>query len=402
MRMLLKGGNVYDGQEMKVRDIIFTEEGIVSVGKEATLKDFDEAVNCMGLIVASGLCDVHVHFREPGFEYKETVETGSRAAAAGGYTDVCTMPNLNPPPVNMEGLQPQLKAIRANALVSVWPMGRITNSGKLADMEEIADFVAGFSDDGEGVMDEDMMKRAMEKAKTLNKLIVAHAEDTSYAPEDSRSEYLQLDRDLNLVAKTGCAYHMCHVSSKESVGLIREAKKSGLDVTCETAPHYLIFTKDNLPDEGRFKMNPPIRGREDRDALIQGISDGTVDMIATDHAPHSIEEKSRGFQNSLNGILGLETAFPVMYTNLVESTIISIEKLFDLMSINPKKRFNIGNYEIKEGKSADFVIINPEEYFQIDSAKFKSKGRSTPFEGMLVKGRIEKTIHQGSIIYQGE
>lgn len=343
MRMLLKGGNVYDGQEMKVRDIIFTEEGIVSVGKEATLKDFDEAVNCMGLIVAPGLCDVHVHFREPGFEYKETVETGSRAAAAGGYTDVCTMPNLNPPPVNMEGLQPQLKAIRANALVSVWPMGRITNSGKLADMEEIADFVAGFSDDGEGVMDEDMMKRAMEKAKTLNKLIVAHAEDTSYAPEDSRSEYLQLDRDLNLVAKTGCAYHMCHVSSKESVGLIREAKKSGLDVTCETAPHYLVFTKDNLPDEGMFKMNPPIRGREDRDALIQGISDGTVDMIATDHAPHSIEEKSRGFQNSLNGILGLETAFPVMYTNLVESTIISIEKLFDLMSINPKKRFNIGN-----------------------------------------------------------
>ena len=271
------------------------------------------------------------------------------------------MPNLNPPPVNMEGLQPQLKAIRANALVSVWPMGRITNSGKLADMEEIADFVAGFSDDGEGVMDEDMMKRAMEKAKTLNKLIVAHAEDTSYAPEDSRSEYLQLDRDLNLVAKTGCAYHMCHVSSKESVGLIREAKKSGLDVTCETAPHYLVFTKDNLPDEGMFKMNPPIRGREDRDALIQGISDGTVDMIATDHAPHSIEEKSRGFQNSLNGILGLETAFPVMYTNLVESTIISIEKLFDLMSINPKKRFNIGNYEIKEGKSADFVIINPKE-----------------------------------------
>ena len=190
MRMLLKGGNVYDGQEMKVRDIIFTEEGIVSVGKKATLKDFNETVNCMGLIVTPGLCDVHVHFREPGFEYKETVETGSRAAAAGGYTDVCTMPNLNPPPVNMEGLQPQLKAIRANALVSVWPMGRITNSGKLADMEEIADFVAGFSDDGEGVMDEDMMKRAMEKAKTLNKLIVAHAEDTSYAPEDSKNEYL--------------------------------------------------------------------------------------------------------------------------------------------------------------------------------------------------------------------
>lgn len=399
MRTLLKGGNVYDGKSFEIKDILYSEEGIISVGESVNLDDFDRAISCMGMVVATGLCDVHVHFREPGFEYKETVETGSRAAAAGGYTNVCTMPNLNPAPVNFKTLNVQLSAIKKSALIDVVPMGRITDSGMLANMYETADLVAGFSDDGAGVMDTDLMKKAMKTAKILGKIIVAHAEDTSYEPIDPRSEYMQLDRDLNLVAETGCSYHICHISSKESVALVREAKKAGLDVTCETAPHYLVFTDKNIPDEGRFKMNPPIRSAQDRSSLIEGIEDGTIDMIATDHAPHSAEEKAKGFSGSLNGIVGLECAFPVMYTNLVESTIITPGRLFDLMAINPKKRFGIGSYEIKEGCSADFVIIDPDIYFMIDSSKFKSKGRSTPFDGMQVKGRVEKTIYKGSVVY---
>lgn len=399
MRTLLKGGNVYDGKSFEIKDILYSEEGIISVGESVNLDDFDRAISCMGMVVATGLCDVHVHFREPGFEYKETVETGSRAAAAGGYTNVCTMPNLNPAPVNFKTLSVQLSAIKKSALIDVVPMGRITDSGMLANMYETADLVAGFSDDGAGVMDTDLMKKAMKTAKILGKIIVAHAEDTSYEPIDPRSEYMQLDRDLNLVAETGCSYHICHISSKESVALVREAKKAGLDVTCETAPHYLVFTDKNIPDEGRFKMNPPIRSAQDRSSLIEGIEDGTIDMIATDHAPHSAEEKAKGFSGSLNGIVGLECAFPVMYTNLVESTIITPGRLFDLMAINPKRRFGIGSYEIKEGCSADFVIIDPDIYFMIDSSKFKSKGRSTPFDGMQVKGRVEKTIYKGSVVY---
>lgn len=398
-RTLLKGGTVYDGKEFAVKDIVFTEDGIISVGENIGLSDFDEAISCMGLVVAPGFCDVHVHFREPGFEYKETIGTGSMAAAAGGYTDVCTMPNLNPPPATVEGLNVQLDAIKKDGIIGVWPIGRITNMGKLADMEEIAGSVVGFSDDGEGVMDASLMEEAMRIAKILNKPIVAHAEDISYTPEDPRSEYMQLDRDLNMVAKTGCKYHLCHMSSKESVKLMREAKKSGLDVTCESAPHYLIFTNSNLPDDGRFKMNPPIRSREDREALIEAVIDGTIDMIATDHAPHSAEEKSGGFRSSSNGIVGLECAFPVLYTNLVESTIISPERLFDLMSINPKKRFGIGSHKIAVGESSDFVIIDPDIYYQIDSTNFKSKGRATPFDGMMVKGPIEKTIYKGKIVY---
>ena len=400
MRTLLKGGNVYDGKSFEIKDILYSEEGIISVGESVNLDDFDRAISCMGMVVATGLCDVHVHFREPGFEYKETIETGSRAAAAGGYTNVCTMPNLNPAPVNFKTLNVQLSAIKKSALIDVVPMGRITDSGMLANMYETADLVAGFSDDGAGVMDTDLMKKAMKTAKILGKIIVAHAEDTSYEPIDPRSEYMQLDRDLNLVAETGCSYHICHISSKESVALVREAKKAGLDVTCETAPHYLVFTDKNIPDEGRFKMNPPIRSAQDRSSLIEGIEDGTIDMIATDHAPHSAEEKAKGFSDSLNGIVGLECAFPVMYTNLVESTIITPGRLFDLMAINPKRRFCIGSYEIKEGCSADFVIIDPDIYFMIDSSKFKSKGRSTPFDGMHVKGRVEKTIYNGSVVYE--
>lgn len=400
MRTLLKGGNVYDGKSFEIKDILYSEEGIISVGESVNLDGFDRAISCMGMVVATGLCDVHVHFREPGFEYKETVETGSRAAAAGGYTNVCTMPNLNPAPVNFKTLNVQLSAIKKSALIDVVPMGRITDSGMLANMYETADLVAGFSDDGAGVMDTDLMKKAMKTAKILGKIIVAHAEDTSYEPIDPRSEYMQLDRDLNLVAETGCRYHICHISSKESVALVREAKKAGLDVTCETAPHYLVFTDKNIPDEGRFKMNPPIRSAQDRSSLIEGIEDGTIDMIATDHAPHSAEEKAKGFSDSLNGIVGLECAFPVMYTNLVESMIITPGRLFDLMAINPKRRFGIGSYEIKEGCSADFVIIDPDIYFMIDSSKFKSKGRSTPFDGMHVKGRVEKTIYNGSVVYE--
>ena len=363
--------------------------------------------------VFPGFCDVHVHFREPGFSYKETILSGSQAAAAGGYTAVCTMPNLNPVPDSQEHLAQQLRLIEDGAAIHVYPYGAITVGQlgqQLSDMEEMAPDVIAFSDDGRGVQSDEMMLEAMRRAKKLGKMIVAHCEvndllkggyihDGEYAKAHghkgicSQSEYAQIARDLRLVEQTGCAYHVCHISAKESVELIRQAKKKGLDVTCETGPHYLVMDDSFLQEDGRFKMNPPLRGKEDRLALVEGICDGTIDMIATDHAPHSAEEKAKGLAGSAFGIVGIETAFPVLYTHLVKTGIISLEKLAELLSVNPRRRFNIPLGE-------DFTVWDLQEEFTVDPEKFLSMGKATPFTGWNLTGVCVMTVCDGKIVYK--
>ena len=366
-------------------------------------------------IIVPGLCDVHVHFREPGFSYKETIASGSAAAAHGGYTAVCTMPNLDPVPDSAEHLQVQLDAIKRGAAIKVLPYGAITVGEKgerLADMEAISDKVCAFSDDGKGVQNDEMMREAMTAAKRLGKIIAAHCEDNAlllggyihdgeYARMhghrgiSSASEYKQIERDLRLAEETGCAYHVCHISTKESVELIRQAKARGVDVTCETAPHYLVLCDEDMQEDGRFKMNPSLRSREDKQALIEGIKDGTIDMIATDHAPHSAEEKERGLEKSLMGIVGLETAFPVLYTELVMKNIITLDRLVELMSFKPKKRFGIDTEN-------DFAVFDISEAYKIDPENFLSMGRATPFAGREVFGRCLLTVHNEKVVYKAE
>lgn len=366
-------------------------------------------------IIVPGLCDVHVHFREPGFSYKETIASGSAAAAHGGYTAVCTMPNLDPVPDSAEHLQVQLDAIERGAAIKVLPYGAITvgeKGEKLADMEAMSDKVCAFSDDGKGVQNDEMMREAMTAAKRLGKIIAAHCEDNSllfggyihdgeYAKAhghrgiSSASEYKQIERDLRLAEETGCAYHVCHISTKESVELIRQAKARGVDVTCETAPHYLVLCDEDMQEDGRFKMNPPLRSREDKKALIEGINDGTIDMIATDHAPHSAEEKGRGLEKSLMGVVGLETAFPVLYTELVMKNIITLDRLVELMSFKPKERFGIDT-------NNDFAVFDISEAYKIDPEDFLSMGRATPFAGREVFGRCLLTVHNGKVVYKAE
>ncbi len=366
-------------------------------------------------IIVPGLCDVHVHFREPGFSYKETIASGSAAAAHGGYTAVCTMPNLSPVPDSAEHLQVQLDAIKRGAAIKVLPYGAITvgeKGEKLADMEAMSDKVCAFSDDGKGVQNDEMMREAMTAAKRLGKIIAAHCEDNSllfggyihdgeYARMhghrgiSSASEYKQIERDLRLAEETGCAYHVCHISTKESVELIKQAKARGVNVTCETAPHYLVLCDEDMQEDGRFKMNPPLRSLEDKQALIEGIKDGTIDMIATDHAPHSAEEKGRGLEKSLMGIVGLETAFPVLYTELVTKNIITLDRLVELMSFKPKERFGI---DINN----DFAVFDISEAYKIDPENFLSMGRATPFAGREVFGRCLLTVHNGKVVYKAE
>jgi len=362
-----------------------------------------------------------VHLREPGFSYEETMETGTAAAARGGYTTVCAMPNLNPVPDSLDNLKVQLSRIAEGASIDVLPYGAITVGEKgevLADMEAMAEYVAAFSDDGRGVQSEDMMRQAMMKAKELGKIIAAHCEDNDllfggyihdgvYAKAHghrgicSESEWGQIARDLKLVEEIGCAYHVCHISTKESVQLIREAKARGVNVTCETAPHYLILTDEDLQEDGRFKMNPPLRSKEDRAALIEGIVDGTIDMIATDHAPHSAEEKSRGLEKSAMGVVGLETAFAAMYTHLVKTGIITMERLVELMHTAPCRRFGIGS-ELKEGGIANFTVFDLEKSYIVDPEEFKTMGRATPFTGMELFGRCLLTMKDGAIVWQEE
>lgn len=378
----------------------------LKVGGVGFLSDFNK------LCIFPAFCDVHVHFREPGFSYKETIRTGSLAAARGGYTDVCTMPNLNPVPDSVENIKKQIEIIEKDAAVRVHPYAAITVGEKgemLTDMKALSPYCIAFSDDGKGVQSEDMMREAMIKAKALGKIIAAHCEDNSllcggyiHKGEYARlhghkgicaeSEWKPIERDLRLAKETGCKYHVCHISCKESVELIRKAKAEGVDVTCETAPHYLIFNDMDLKESGNFKMNPPIRSEEDRQALIQGLQDGTIDMIATDHAPHGSEEKSRGLQNSLMGIVGLETAFPVMYTYLVKKGIITLERLIELMSINPRRRFGITQTD-------DICVYDLQSEYKIDPCEFKSKGKSTPFDGLTVAGKNLLTVCGGKAVW---
>ena len=359
-----------------------------------------------------GFCDVHVHFREPGFSYKETVFTGSSAAAAGGYTAVCTMPNLNPVPDSVKNLKAQTDIIKETAKIAVYPYGAITVAQKgeaLSDMQGMSEDAIAFSDDGRGVQNENLMREAMLKAKELGKIIVAHCEDNAllfggyihdgeYAKKNghrgicSESEWGPIARDLKLAKETGSKYHVCHISTKESVDLIRKAKADGVDVTCETAPHYLILDDSDLQEQGRFKMNPPLRSKEDKLALIEGIKDGTIDMIATDHAPHSKDEKSKGLEKSAFGVVGLETAFAAMYTHLVKTNVITLEKLIDLMAINPRERFNI-----PLGK--DFSVWDLSKEYKVDPNEFVSLGKATPFENMTFSGKCIKTVYGGEIVW---
>lgn len=405
MKCEIRNAFVYENGRFSRKDV--TLEASASCDRAEVVFD--------SLYILPGFADVHVHFREPGFSYKETIATGSRAAARGGYTAVCTMPNLNPTPDSMENLQVQLDAIEKDAAIKVIPYGTITVGEKgemLADMEAMAPYVAGFSDDGRGVQDRELMKAAMLKAKELGKMIVAHCEDNSllrggyihdgeYAKAHghkgicSESEWGPIARDLELVRETGCAYHVCHISTKESVEIIRKAKAEGLDVTCETGPHYLLMNDSMLQEHGRFKMNPPIRSKEDQEALIEGIKDGTIDMIATDHAPHSAEEKGKGLAGSLMGVVGIETAFATMYHGLVKLGIITFERLMELMHDAPRKRFGITGGE-------GFTVFDVDKEYTVDPAEFVSMGKFTPFEGWQVSGRCVMTVADGKVAWLDE
>lgn len=385
--------------------------------KETVLGAFSEfgasVYNSSQYMIFPGFCDVHVHLRQPGFSYKETIKTGTQASAHGGYTTVFSMPNLKPVPDSAEHLKEQLDIIKKDAVINVLPYGAITvgqNGEELSDMEGMAKDVIAFSDDGRGVQSEEMMKEAMLRAKALGKIIVAHCEDNSllhggyihdgvYASEHSHrgicseSEWGPIKRDIELCKQTGCAYHVCHISCKESVELIRQAKAQGIDVTCETGPHYLILTDEDLKEDGRFKMNPPLRSKEDRQALIEGVSDGTIDMIATDHAPHSQEEKSRGLEKSAFGIVGIETAFQLLYTHLVKKNIISLERLVELLAVNPRKRFGL-EYD------NSFTVWDLNKKSVINPSDFLSMGKATPFEGEEVFGECELTVCNGKTAYK--
>jgi dihydroorotase len=409
MKTVFKNAMTYENGKIKKQHMLFDGANLSVFQGEIFPVDAKVIDNT---VILPGFCDVHVHFREPGFSYKETMKTGSAAAARGGYTAVATMPNLKPTPDSKENLAIQLDAIKRDAKIPVFPYGTITvgEAGeKLADLEGMANDVLGFSDDGRGVQSPELMEEAMVIAKRLGKPIVAHCEDNSllhggyihdgeYARANghrgicSESEYRPIIRDIELIKKTGCQYHVCHVSAKESVEAIRKAKAAGVDITCETGPHYLTMDDSMLRDEGRFKMNPPIRAKADREALIQGILDGTVDMIATDHAPHSAEEKSKGLAGSLMGVVGLETAFAVLYTELVRKGIVSLELLAELMSVNPRKRFNITT-------DPGFCIFEVGEEYEICPGDFASMGKASPFTGMRVFGKCLATVYNGKAIY---
>ena len=419
MNLLLTGGAVFLNGSFQNMDLAIDQGRIVSVSPSLPKEGFS-VIELHNRLIVPGFVDVHVHLREPGFSYKETIYSGTSAAAAGGYTAVCAMPNLKPVPDSLENLRVQLDLIRKNAKVHVYPYGAITCGEKgeaLADLAAMAPYVTGFSDDGRGVQSEEMMRAAMTLAKTLDKPIVAHSEDESlltkgWAVHDGdfarrnnlpgnapASEWKQVERDIRLVRETGCRYHVCHISTKESVALIRAAKAEGLPVTCETGPHYLVMCDEDLQDEGRFKMNPPIRSAEDRDALVAGLLDGTVDCIATDHAPHSAEEKSKGLQGSLNGIVGVETAFPILYTNLVETGIVPLETVLNALCVNPRRIFGLPGGSIREGAPADLTVLDLNRPHVINSQTFRSLGRATPFDGWGVSAAVAMTICGGEIAY---
>lgn len=408
MMTMLRGALVYENGAFVKRDMLLDGASLTTC-----VGDVSPSVSVIdNTVILPGLCDVHVHLREPGFSYKETISSGTLASARGGYTAVCSMPNLNPAPDSAENLEKQLEIIRRDGKIAVIPYGTITRGqagAELSEMEAMADKVAGFSDDGRGVQSDDVMRSAMLKAKSLGKMVVAHCEDNSllrggyihdgeYAKEHghrgicSESEWGQIKRDLDLVRETGCPYHVCHISTAESVELIRQAKADGLDVTCETGPHYIVLDDSCLQENGRFKMNPPLRSPSDREAILGGILDGTIDILATDHAPHSAEEKSRGLEKSAMGVVGIETAFPIMYTKLVKTGIISLEKLVHIACIRPRERFKITS-------DVGFTVFEVGTEYEINPDDFLSQGHATPFEGERVFGRCLATVYDGRLVY---
>ncbi len=400
-------------------DILVNDGIIVRMGHGIAAGPETQVVDTSGLLVSSGFVDLHVHLREPGYSYKETIASGSMAAARGGYTTVCAMPNLNPVPDSPENLAVEQGIISRDAVIEVLPYASITKGRKgseLVDFKALRPHCVAFSDDGSGVQDREVMLHAMEACAAEDCIIAAHCEDNSlldggyihkgrYAAAHghrgicSESEWRQIARDLELSELTGCRYHVCHISCKESVDLIRRAKDRGVRVSCETAPHYLLLCEDDIREDGRFKMNPPLRSAEDRKALVEGLLDGTIDAIATDHAPHSDEEKSRGLQGSAMGITGLETAFPALYTGLVMTGLVPLERIKDALTDSPRRIFGLRG-GLRPGCRADICIIDLDEEFTIDSSDFLSKGHSTPFDGMTVKGRVKMTFKDGKTVWK--
>ena len=419
--VILKNAMLFADGQFRPVDISVSNGRIAAAAGEIPSLPGAVSIDLSHFAVFPGFVDVHVHLREPGFSYKETIRTGALAAARGGYTQVCSMPNLDPVPDDLDSLQIQLDAIARDAVVAVRPYGAITRGERgetLADMAAMAPYVAGFSDDGRGVQSREMMAAAMTEARRLGKIIAAHCEDNSllcggyihdgaYARAHghrgicSESEWGPIARDLELAAETGCAYHVCHVSAKESVDLIRKAKARGVNVTCETGPHYLVFSDRDLQEDGRFKMNPPIRSEADRQALVAGLLDGTVDMIATDHAPHSAEEKGRGLEKSLMGVVGLETAFAALYTHLVKPGVLPLDRLIELMHGSPARRFGFGT-PLAEGQPADLTVFDLDAKYTVNPEDFQTMGRATPFAGMELYGVCRLTMVNGEIVWREE
>lgn len=420
-RIVLKGGRVFSGGKSFEADVVVCGDRIAEVTPEAAILPGDKVVDCRGRWVTAGLVDLHVHLREPGFSSKETIATGTAAAAHGGFTTVCAMPNLKPAPDSLENLRRETEIIERDAVVKVLPYATITRrraGREIVDFAALKPYVAAFSDDGSGVQDDDMMLAAMRAAAANDCIIAAHCEvnsllhggyihDGAYAAAhghkgiSSESEWRQIERDIKLAEQTGCRYHVCHISTKESVALIRDAKRSGVRITCETGPHYLTMCDADLREEGRFKMNPPIRSAADRNALIEGVQDGTIDVIATDHAPHTAEEKSRGLAGSAMGVVGLETSFAVIYTKLVMAGIISPERMIELMAEAPRRIFTLGG-GLAAGEKADIAVFDLDNEFTVDPATFLSKGYSTPFEGWRLHGQTILTLVDGRTAYRND
>ncbi len=419
MRLLLKNARVYQGGVFRKSDILIADGRIAACADNVSCHGA-RVLDCTDMFIFPGLADVHVHLREPGFSYKETIETGTAAGAAGGFTALCAMPNLRPAPDSSAHLREELELIRKNARIPVYPYACLTSGGtgrgEPLDYAALAEDCVGFSDDGKGVQSEELMRRVMLAVRETGRPIAAHCEDESllrggyihdgvYARAhghrgiSSESEWGPIARDLRLVRETGCKYHVCHVSTKESAALLREARQEGLPVSGETAPHYLLLCDEDLQEDGRFKMNPPLRGAEDRQAILEAVVDGTLDILVTDHAPHSVEEKSRGLEGSAFGVVGLETALSANWTALVEPGLISPERLAELMSVNPRKRFALPEAVLREGAAADLCVFDPRGKHRVDSSKFYSKGRSTPFDGTTLRGRVMLTIYGDQIVF---
>lgn len=421
MTTLIKGALCYIGDGFQQLDVLIKDGKIDTLSTSISKNGVDTVFNAQDRYLIPGFVDVHVHLRQPGFSYKETIKTGTQAAAVGGYTAVCSMPNVNPVPDSIDGIKAQTDIIKKDAVINVYPFASITKgrkgTGETVDFESLKDIAVGFSDDGTGVQEAEIMQKAMLECAEIDKVISAHCEvnsllnggyihDGEYCREHnhkgicSASEYEQIARDCELAEKTGVHYHVCHISTKESVDIIRQAKARGVKVTCETGPHYLTMCDKDLQEDGRFKMNPPLRSEQDKQALLQGVLDGTIDVIATDHAPHSAEEKSKGLKGSAMGVVGLETAFGVLYTKLVKTGFIPFEKLIDMMSIKPREIFNLPGGRISEGEVADLVLLDVNKQWTVNPDEFLSMGRATPFEGWELVGKNVLTMCKGEIVYE--